>query len=200
MNRHARENERLKTAAAKVAESHREFAMSNLECQHRPAHYAGYRDAAIQIAAGIRLLSTIPSNPPAPSDGVSLSIYEAAVKGRQDFRNSYRKLLPVQRAAEAICRLWRSPQHPFQVTDEFADAINALDVATTGGGAKPDYALTNPAGEGVRARALEEAARVADGDEPLSDNPGVHLGEVRAAYRIASRIRALSTVTGGEAG
>lgn len=72
-------------------------------------------------------------------EGVTRDVYEAAVKDRQDFRNSYRALLPIVRAAETICRLWRSPQRPFQVSDEFADAINALDVAVTGGGAKPDW-------------------------------------------------------------
>ena len=63
--------------------------------------------------------------------------YESAVKGRQDFRNAYRNLLPVLRAAEGIVAIWRAKGRKVDVT-EYWDAINAIDVAVTGGGAKPD--------------------------------------------------------------
>ena len=63
--------------------------------------------------------------------------YESAVKGRQDFRNAYRNLLPVLRAAEGIVAIWRAKGRKVDVT-EYWDAINALDVAVTGGGARPD--------------------------------------------------------------
>lgn len=70
-------------------------------------------------------------------DCITRAQYESAVKGRQDFRNAYRSLLPVLRAAEELSRLWRTKGQ--RVDDEvFFNAINAVDVAVTGGGAKPD--------------------------------------------------------------
>ena len=63
--------------------------------------------------------------------------YESAVKGRQDFRNAYRNLLPVLRAAEELSRLWRTKGQPVN-GEVFFNAINAVDVAVTGGGARPD--------------------------------------------------------------
>lgn len=68
---------------------------------------------------------------------VAQAVYEAAVKGRQDFRNAYRNLLPVLRAAEGIVAIWRAKGRTVDPT-EYWDAINAIDVAVTGGGAKPD--------------------------------------------------------------
>lgn len=69
---------------------------------------------------------------------VSASVYEAAVKGRQDFRQAYRDLLPVQRAAAALCLFWRTPGERMAVSDAFADALSALDVAVCGGGKNGD--------------------------------------------------------------
>lgn len=69
---------------------------------------------------------------------VPASVYEAAVKGRQDFRNAYRALLPVLRAAEELSRLWRTNGQKIN-DDAFLDAINAVDVSVSGGKAKPSY-------------------------------------------------------------
>lgn len=75
-----------------------------------------------------------PALPHAGDDGqVAQSAYEAAVKGRQDFRQAYRELLPVQRAAQALSDYWRSPGSRY-TEDEFLDLVNAVDVAVTGGG------------------------------------------------------------------
>lgn len=71
-----------------------------------------------------------------PAGMVTQANYEAAVKGRQDFRNAYRKLLPVLRAAEALSVKWRTKGQKVDSSD-FFDAINAVDVAVTGGGATP---------------------------------------------------------------
>jgi hypothetical protein len=87
-----------------------------------------YGDALLHLAA---------TNARPANDVVDRSVYESAVKGRQDFRNAYRKLLPVLKAAEAISRLWRAKGRKVDPT-EYWDAINAIDVAVTGGGAKPD--------------------------------------------------------------
>lgn len=88
--------------------------------------------------------------------------YESAVKGRQDFRNAYRNLLPVLRAAEGIVAIWRAKGRKVDVT-EYWDAINAIDVAVTGGGAKPDpehlTRTTSLAAQNQQVLALVEAAR-----------------------------------------
>jgi Lar family restriction alleviation protein len=63
-------------------------------------------------------------------NAVSIDVYESAVKGRQDFRNAYRELLPIQRAAQALSDAWRSPTN----VEGFLELVNALDIAVTGGG------------------------------------------------------------------
>ena len=93
---------------------------------------------------------------------ITQSQYESAVKGRQDFRNAYRNLLPVLRAAEELSRLWRTKGQ--RVDDKvFFNAINAIDVAVTGGGAKPDpeHLTRTPslAAQDQQVLALVEAAR-----------------------------------------
>lgn len=105
--------------------------------------------------------------------------YESAVKGRQDFRNAYRNLLPVLRAAEGIVAIWRAKGRKVDVT-EYWDAINALDVAVTGGGARPDpehlTRTTSLAAQDVLVEALRRALRFVEAladnepDEPIADN------------------------------
>ena len=132
---------------------------------------------------------------------VSGEVYEAAVKGRQDFRRAYRDLLPIQRAAAKICLLWRSPLSPFQVPDDFADAVNELDMAVSGGGpnsaARPKLqALAPPVVEEGRREAAIDRALVLAVEDAIDGPPhsyGPEPMEVREyrgqLYRIWSPLR-----------
>ena len=83
---------------------------------------------------------------------VTADVYEAAVKGRQDFREAYRKLLPVQRAAAALCLLYRTPGVRFVADDAAIEALDALDIAVCGGGRS---SLARPILESLAARTGE---------------------------------------------
>jgi hypothetical protein len=56
--------------------------------------------------------------------------YLSAVKGRQDFRRSYRSILPVLKAAEALSEKWRTAGQKVDSGD-FFEAINNIDIAVT---------------------------------------------------------------------
>lgn len=108
-------------------------------------------------------------------DAVALSVYDSAVKGRQDFRNAYRKLLPVLRAAEALSAKWRAKGQKVDSTD-FFDAINAVDVAVTGGGATPIPFADLPEAERPVIDVPEEVIEAAKRIQRFNrDSPGLQI-------------------------
>lgn len=192
----------------------------------RMAYKAGYNEAYSDATDGMvdrdaaeegwqQYLEALTAAPPATDGGtytVSASVYERAVKGRQDFRKAYRNLLPVLRAAETISKMWRTKGQ--KLDDEFFDAINAVDVAVTGGGAKPDPEWLNRAPveapspvealrEATVAEAIYQAARKSagadDADECKDDYDQSALNWVRNRKDSLARA-ALAALTPADAG
>lgn len=131
-----------------IAERHWQFGWRCIARRPKLVTNDEWRPDAERIVAALTSVS---------GEVVSASVYEAAVKGRQDFRQAYRELLPVQRAAQALSDYWRTPGAKVD-SDEFFGLINDIDVAVTGGGPTTPEMRAQVAGRRATLTAAPEAA------------------------------------------